>query len=180
MGSKHNIMPTKIELKSIHVNLRMSEETYCFDAKLYYNGKHIANCYNHGHGAATSINPVYNQNPRLNDANRAMVKEAEAFCKTLPPVDGYDMDLEYFVDNAIHMFCKNKEDQRMAKKLQTCMQKGIVYGTPDNFTTVSWKGHSVMSLLASKQGRDAIAKKIQQLKDNGEKVLNTNLPQELL
>lgn len=42
--------PMKLELKSITVNMRLSEETNCYAAKLYLDGKLVAEVRNHGHG----------------------------------------------------------------------------------------------------------------------------------
>lgn len=40
------------ELRAISFNERLSEETNCYAAKLYMDGKHIADVSNHGHGGA--------------------------------------------------------------------------------------------------------------------------------
>src|SRR5690606_40643731 len=45
----------QIELKSIKVNQRLSEETFNYSAKLYADGKHIADIGNDGHGGADRI-----------------------------------------------------------------------------------------------------------------------------
>lgn len=40
----------KLELKSIQYNAALSEETYAYSAKLYADGKHVADVANRGHG----------------------------------------------------------------------------------------------------------------------------------
>lgn len=45
----------KLELKSITVNMRLSEETNCYVAKLYLDGKRVANVSNHGQGAPDEV-----------------------------------------------------------------------------------------------------------------------------
>ncbi len=48
----------KLQLKCIGVNLKLSEETYCYSAKLYVGGKYIADVGNRGHGGPDHFHPV--------------------------------------------------------------------------------------------------------------------------
>lgn len=45
----------KVELKKVQFSERMSEETYCFSADIYFNGKNIGYCENRGHGGSTDV-----------------------------------------------------------------------------------------------------------------------------
>ena len=45
----------KIEIKNVKHNKQLSEETYCFSATLYVNGKRVGQCSNHGHGGQTFV-----------------------------------------------------------------------------------------------------------------------------
>lgn len=83
----------KIELKKKKVCKWASEETICFQAELWIDGKKACIVSNDGKGGAH----------RYSDYRA--VREAEAFCKTLPPVKLEDMelpmDLELYISMAI-------------------------------------------------------------------------------
>src|SRR6266403_3851269 len=48
-------MAFKIELKKVHVDTRMSEETNCYSAELHINGKKVGVVSNHGHGGCDNL-----------------------------------------------------------------------------------------------------------------------------
>lgn len=85
----------KLELKNIKHCPSLSEETEAFTADLWINGKKIAYCKNDGQGGCTYYNTY---DPSL----RPLLKEAEEFCKSLPPYEGnfgsIKMDLEFKID----------------------------------------------------------------------------------
>jgi len=95
----------KIELKEIIFNEQMSEETNCFFAELYINGKKVGYVKNTGQGGQTHYNGYTKE-------DNETIREAEVYCKTLPKVKahGYVLkqNLEYVID---HLF----EDWIMAK-----------------------------------------------------------------
>lgn len=64
---------TKIELRNISHSARNSEETDCFVADVYLDGKKAGEARNQGHGGPTDIYPV--------DLSRAL----DAYGATLPP-----------------------------------------------------------------------------------------------
>lgn len=51
-------MPLNLELRNISHNERLSEETNAYSAKLYLDGKHIADVSNHGHGGCDNVYPA--------------------------------------------------------------------------------------------------------------------------
>ncbi len=68
----------EIELKSIRFFERMSEETNAFRASLYIDGKPVGEAGNDGKGGPTwyrAAHPDY----------WPLIKNAEEYCKTLPP-----------------------------------------------------------------------------------------------
>ncbi len=46
------------QLKKVKVHDDMSEETMCFSAELWENGKHVANVSNRGHGGCNDVYPI--------------------------------------------------------------------------------------------------------------------------
>jgi len=51
-------LPFKIELRAIEHIARASEETYCYAAKVYVDGKHVADVSNDGHGGCDHQHPA--------------------------------------------------------------------------------------------------------------------------
>ncbi len=72
----------EITLKNISHNERLSEETNCFSATIYIDGKNAGEASNHGHGGPTMIHP------------RELEQKINAYTKTLPPVEVQGMTLE--------------------------------------------------------------------------------------
>lgn len=125
----------KIELKNVKINLTFSEETIMFEADLYVNGKKTAYAKNDGRGGCTFYNSYHAPN---NDED---LRQAEAFCKTLPPIEfedfKIDMNLEHFIDELVNQEIKKKEDKKLEKK----MENTIMWGKPN--------GHSYIQLTSS-------------------------------
>lgn len=166
----------KIELKGIYHSERMSEETNCFTAMLYVDGKKVANVKNQGHGGCTDIIP-------LNAECRDIIQKAEAFCAALPPIllggamGEIDMDLELYVDRLLEEYLKARDIKKFEKKMLNEMQTKILTGVKGGDRYSAWKPKTPLSLLLS------YPDKLQQLVDNirgklkeGEVILNTNLP----
>lgn len=133
----------KIELKKISFSERQSDETNCFVADLYINGKKVGTCDNGGRGGPTDY---HGDSP----ANNAIIKEAEKYCKALPKVRSealdfeYDMTLEHFIDELLEAHLKGKEE---AKRMKLYM-KGICFGIPNgmSYQTVSWSGRTLAQI----------------------------------
>lgn len=170
----------KIEVKNIKWFRQMSEETNAFTADVYINGKKAAYAKNDGCGG----NTYYHAYPNCNE----LVGQAEGYCKDLPHVKyeyggrdhEFEQSLESVIDDAVEAFIQAKERKSFNVKLQKAMQKGIVYGTTDSFTVVSWKGHTIASIMQRPQGKMTLQLKVKELKNKGENILNTNLPEEWL
>lgn len=114
----------KIELKKISFNERMSEETSCFVADLYINGKRVGYVKNDGHGGCTD----YRGNSK---EDNQVIADAEAYCKTLPDISygtfSIKSNLENVIDTLFEDYLKAKEEKRMLKYMETC----ILFGVPN-------------------------------------------------
>ena len=110
----------KIEVKKISHNARLSDETMCFSADLYVDGVKIGEVSNRGHGGCNDFG-VYGAD------NRALMQKAEEFCKGLPSVNSYDielkMDLEFFVTLLVSREISRKEFLRL-RKTKVVFKKG--------------------------------------------------------
>lgn len=160
----------KIELKRISFNERMSDETNCFVADLYIDGKKVGEASNEGHGGCTNYG---SSTPE----GRKLIAEAEKYCKSLPKVRSealnfeYDMTLEHFIDDLLEAHLKEKE----AKKKEKTYLKAICFGIPNgmSYRTVYWKGRT-LSQIPLPNLQKAVDDVKAQLK-TGEVIFNTNL-----
>jgi len=108
----------KIELKSIKHSKFASEETQCYEASLYVDGKKIGVVKNDGHGGSDYF---YGDN--------AAFKAANAWAKTLPVevVDlgnGKTFDLEQDVEMICH---KILEAHLTSKELKTLLRRNVMF-----------------------------------------------------
>jgi len=160
----------KVELKKIEYSERMSEETSCFVADLYINGKKVGYVKNDGRGGCTA----YYGNSR---EDNVLFAEIEAYCKTLPKVkpDGYSFEyqptLESIIDDQFEQWLKNREEKRMRK----VMEMAIIWGKPN--------GNSYTLIKQKRKLSEIPTNVLQQFVDrikakhctNGVVILNTNL-----
>lgn len=156
----------KLELKSISHSPRLSQETEAFAADLWINGKKVAYCDNSGHGGCTNYHPY-------DVSLRPLLKEAEDYCKALPPLkyrdSELDMDLEFKIDMLL-------SDWIEAKEVAKDYKSGLVYKTKDGVKMeCKWKGYTVTKLLQTGSGVGTIRRKVIDLKSKGCTILNTNL-----
>ena len=167
----------KIEIKNFKYSEWNSEETTCFQGDLFLNGKKVGICSNDGHGGCTNYHGIEHY---YSDT----IKQMEEYCKTLPPIvyegsgiGGKDlvinMTLEHYIDDLVSDILEKKND----KKKQKDMLKGLVYSKSKwSYTTISWKGHTIETLLRHPSGVEVLQKKVKELQDQGYTIENTNLP----
>jgi hypothetical protein len=164
----------KLELKSVKFYESMSEETNCFQADLFVNGKKVAYVKNDGQGGSTD----YNAYPNM----REQLKEAEAYALAQPEIKddnsdfSFKSDLEAIIDFVLfENWIKIKEEKKREKNYE----KGIVYGNKNCYKLISWKGTTLKAFMQSEVGLARVKKIVEDLKAKGETVMNTNLPFEI-
>lgn len=170
----------KLELKNIKLNMGFSEETICFKADLYVNGKKVAYASNDGRGGCTHYN-VYSAELR------PLLKQAEDYCKSLPSTlstygeKTFEIKscLELWIDEIVYKLSNKKDDEKFEKKKQKNMLTHICYGTDKGYKMVGWK-LTIAEMVAHPQGRVILFTKLNDLKNAGETILNTNIPQGFL
>ena len=132
----------KIELKKISFNERMSEETNCFVADLYIDGKKVGYVKNDGQGGQTDYRG-YTQ------ADNETIRKAEAYCKTLPKVKylthEWENSLEHLIDQLFEDYLKAKEQKKLRKYFAT----SIIYGNPEtgNYQRLAWSNKAPLSQI---------------------------------
>lgn len=133
-------------LKGIKHFAAGSDETECFVATLYVNGKKLAACENEGRGGPTSVHFYFLETQELG-------REIEAFLKTQPKIrpEGYDfeldLDLEYIVDDLLSKHLQAKEHQKMMRKTE----KALLFQDKEG-------GHDIISWQNKKLTIDTVLK----------------------
>jgi hypothetical protein len=159
----------KIELKKISFNERMSEETNCFVADLYINGKKVGYAKNDGHGGCTD----YRGNSK---EDNQVIAEAEAYFKTLPKVKSEEFNFEYqpsletAIDEEFEKYLKAKADKKMQKLFAT----SIVVGKPNgnSYRYINFK--QPLSIIPMTKLVFHVAKIVSEHCHDGVELLNTN------
>lgn len=158
----------KIELKSVKINLTFSEETIMFKADVFVDGVKTAYAENDGRGGCTYYSPY--------EGKKELLKQAEAFCLSLPPIRSeeydfeYDMNLEHFIDNLIEEELKKKEQKKLEKK----MVDTIMWGKPNGHSYVQVKFKIPLAKVPTAKLQEIVDKYKKEFKQ-GEEFLNTNL-----
>ena len=124
----------KIELKQVKHYERFSEETNCFSAFIYVDGIKCASAENRGVGGNTDIWP-------LDIKFKDLVKEADDFCKSMPPYvfnDGIILPytLEIFVDELLEKYLDTKHKEKQAKKMEKLFNDNIVIGNEKEYISI--------------------------------------------
>lgn len=167
----------KIELKKIEHNERLSEETDCFSANLYIEGKLAGIASNAGHGGNTNYYGT-------SETGWELIRKAEEYCKTLPSEKHGDfkikIDLEYYIDKLLSQYLR----ARFKKKMQGYFEQHIVISdNPEKgFNTVKLP-KPISELLATRKTKPHFIGMLSRCRCDlkpGEKILNDNIPVEIL
>lgn len=169
----------KIEIKNVKYYEQMSEETTCFMADIFVNGKKVGYCKNDGHGGDTDV--------RGYAEHRELFKSAELYCESLPPAF---VDENVTIKNSLSNVTDYLFDEWMKakdkKKMEKDFEKGICHTSMNNelsYEMVRWMiGYKVVplkDLLKNENCLELIKKFCQKLKEDGRIILNTNLPFEV-
>ncbi len=118
------------ELRNLKINEAFSEETTCFIATLYIDGVRTAECRNDGHGGMTLIQPL--------PGKRDVQQEAEAYCKTLPPIHLQTIDIPSDLESVVDLLVDKELKRRFWMKLQKSMEKKLVIQKGDKVYTIGW------------------------------------------
>lgn len=165
----------KIEIKNLKFYPEMSEETNAITCDLFVDGKKVGFCRNDGHGGCTDYTAF--------DGKQSILLSAENYAKTLPDIkhewNGKTIylksTLEMIIDTEVTNQLIVKETAKYEKKLFKDCQKSICCKRPNGHASISWKNYTLAQLLATPVGLKLIQQKVDELKDSGETILNTNL-----
>ena len=172
----------KIELRNVKINLTFSEETIMFKADIVINGIVAGEAENDGHGGSTFYSAkTYDVKKQKflpdseRERNKELIRQADEFCRTLPPIRveeydfEYNMNLEHFIDNLIDEEVNKKEQKKLEKKMETT----IMWGIPNGYSYSQVKLKIPLASVPLVQLQSLVNKYKNQLK-KGEVFLNTN------
>ena len=116
----------KLELKAIKHTSWASEETHCYQASLYVDGKPVAIVSNDGHGGCDRDY----DHPKFKGDYRATMKSVHDYFKSLPKEpsewseDGFAQQLEYWCADQVNEFLSVRELKRKFKSHVVYQRKG--------------------------------------------------------
>jgi len=140
----------ELQLKSIKYTGWMSEETLCFTANLYVDGKVFAEVSNQGHGGSTDFRP----HPKFKTEGATYfyrkLKEVEAHCEAMPNLEpcelfdeGLPMGLELWCNMEVESWLARRDLNRKLKSHVLFQMEGKdgIYQTKYHPTVTdgSWK-----------------------------------------
>ena len=147
----------ELQLKSIKYTEWMSEETLCFTANLYVDGKVFAEVSNQGHGGSTDFRP----HPKFKTEGATYfyrkLKEVEAHCEAMPNLEpcelfdeGLPMGLELWCNMEVESWLARRDLNRKLKShvLFQMQGKDGIYQTKYHPTVTdgSWqKGRRILN-----------------------------------
>lgn len=171
----------KIEVKNIKFYERLSEETNCFTADVYIDGKKAAYAKNDGQGGCTFYH-AYDLK------YRPLIEAAEAYAKTLPDKTTnlfgksytYKQTLESIIDDACTDNIVEKEQKKAQKRFETKklkeMQYSILVGNEGGgYFPFHFKGVKTPLAKLSKEHLELLITKVKAQMKPGDVILNTNL-----
>lgn len=130
----------KIELRNIRINARLSEETNCFSATLYVDGKKVGECLNRGHGGETEVHVPRALHDKLTAWAEANMPDGIRYGYTdnITPsmrgklVDGFAQYVDLLVDQEIA--------RKSAAKIVRVRDKSVIENAKRGCGTLHWKG----------------------------------------
>lgn len=157
----------RIKLKNVKYSARFSEETYAFQADIFFDNKKIGFASNRGVGGSTDCN-LWDGEAKTKEA----FKKMEEYCDSLG-IEGYGNKLEWVVDDLFQNWLTNQSIKRDEKK-------GVLYGDTTKYTIQTFisngKRISMADLIKKEEGIKLLKNFCSKIKEEGHTVLNTNLP----
>lgn len=124
--------PMNIELRKVHFAAFNSEETNCFDAEIWINGKKEGHCDNQGHGGPTSVSP-HSLSDRLDVYGATLPRTVSDLEDNTDPTGFFTMqpDAEHIADDLFEAWLKIAEEKKQRAKLYKDMQARFVFTCTD-------------------------------------------------
>ena len=138
----------KIELKSIKVSQFASQETHCYEAKLYVDGKAVAVVSNDGRGGCDY------EDWMENDSETKASKRVHAYFSAMPEekvIYGDGENDSFMSQPTLEYWCCDQVNIFLAKKeLKKLLKKGILMVDDDGMGVIEIKDKAKLAHLLSK------------------------------
>ena len=160
----------KLELRNVKVIKELSEETTCFHAILYVDGKKAAECSNRGTGGMTD---VYFENQEIKE-------KVVNFCKKNPVVNYFgDKKIEYEgvdirVDELLVEY-QMKKDLKNKQKHSLVLRKEKFKDAPYIIHAYAKQLFPIEKMMQDETKRDSLRRQIIDLRKQGYTIMNTNI-----
>jgi hypothetical protein len=169
----------KIELKNVKFLESFSQETFCFQCDVWVNGVKSFYAENDGHGGSTNI--------VKHGKGQFLYSEIDDYFKSLPKIKSddfeYNQTFESKVDDLFSEWLKEKDKKKLEKRIENLSKNNIVFQTlgTNDLRCVFWKDANkknvpIQKLLSIEKFKNMVYEKINELKNQGFKILNTNIP----
>ena len=122
--------PVTLELKRLSINARQSEETICYNADVYIDGKKSFTAENNGTGGSDNYRPLYRDKHLSIEDSHAEIRAMEALAKKLPPAYFGEGDsrteLSFTLELLIGQILESAEFEKVRKKfVKDCSDKTL-------------------------------------------------------
>ena len=133
----------KLELKSIKIAAFASEETHCYEAVVYLDGKAWARVGNDGHGGPDRVDPVkgpmnspaFAAELKIVNAELALSDEGQKFLAEFP------RDFGAFGAGGLEWWCGNRiTEHLLTKDLRKAMKRSGLYAEDGKIYETGFKG----------------------------------------
>jgi hypothetical protein len=164
-----------LQLKNIKFSEWNSEETNCFQAVVYLNGKRVGVAYNEGHGGPTDVYPI--------DSDFESYKKLRAYCQAHADANKEEYFETYtIIDLLFEDWLREHYAKKDKARQSRDFVKAICYQKPneaDGYYKLEFKkggkATTITEIQGSLSGRAFLIEKCKGLEAQGCKVLNTNL-----
>ena len=161
----------KLELKNVKIHDDMSEETICFSARLYIDGKFSAICKNSGMGDDTRITYM---------TNEAQTKMFD-YCRENPVIHYFEnkrsftyKNPEARIDELLMEYMSQKELIRLQKN-HLCLHEVASKDPKYLIDATLKKNKPINELMESEIGRAILKNDIKAIRLKGYEIMNTNI-----
>ena len=165
-----------LTVKGVKYYEAMSEETSCFTATVYFDGKRVGTAQNSGHGGSTHviIEPQY----------REMV---DTYCSSRPKIQftyfslpfSIDIEIDRLVSEFIEASYKNKYQKQLKRDLKSAICVSTKDGLGEGYRRIQFRvGKRIVSIetmLSTDHGKRAVQRAMDRIRSEGGTILNDNL-----
>jgi hypothetical protein len=178
----------EINLRGIYVSEQLSNESTAFRAGLYIDNIKAGVAENEGQGGSTTYTSG-------DEEGRKLIAAAETWCKTLPQFVSKDfvednkpftmqMDLELYLNNLVQEHIQLMDIRRIQRRMNRDMEDAILFGDREKgYRLVRFK--APIDTILRREGcikmlYSLIHERVLPNLKAGERILNTNIPPEVI